>query len=71
MLNFDWEYITALFFALAFVFVILMTMGFYVNFKRDQWQRKKGREFNPVHGRFFKRYIPGDLYKKYAKHLEV
>lgn len=71
MLNFDWEYITALFFALAFLLVILMTIGFYVNFKKDQWNRKSSRAFNPVHGRFFKRYVPRDLHEKYSKYLEV
>ncbi len=70
MHSFNWEYITAMFFALAFVFVILMTVGFYVNYKRDQWQRKTIKQFNPVNGRFFKRFIPGGLKGKYARYLE-
>jgi hypothetical protein len=70
-LSFDWEHLTTLFFALTFVFVILMTVGFFINYKRDQHQRRQKTTANPVQGRFFKRYIPNELKQKYHAHLEV
>lgn len=68
-MNFQFDQISSLFFALVFIFVILMTIGFYVNFKRDQWQKRKKVELNPIRGRFFVRYVPEEIQGKYKNYL--
>jgi hypothetical protein len=70
-INFDWEHLTTLFFALAFISVILMTVGFYINYKRDQWQKLEKPKANPIRGRFFKRYIPSEIKQKYSSYFEA
>ena len=64
-----WEEMVTLFFALTFAFVIILSIGFYVNYKRDQWRRKQAPAQNLVQGRFFRRYIPQELKSKYALYL--
>ena len=66
----NWEYVVTLFFALTFVFVIALTLGFYINYKRDQKNKKKVPEVNPINGRYFSRYIPTELHHMYQNHLE-
>lgn len=54
----NWEFLISSALAFTLLFVVVLTIGFYVNYKRDQKLRKKKPEVNANEGRYFSRYTP-------------
>ena len=58
MTAWNWDDLTSMLFALSFLFVILMTVGFYLSFRKDQREKKRVRPRHPYEGRYFRRFVP-------------
>ncbi|MCB0365855.1 MAG: hypothetical protein H6624_17115 [Bdellovibrionaceae bacterium] len=65
-MSFNWEFILSFTLAFGLVFVIFMTLGFYISYKRDQRLRRNAIPENPTEGRYFTRFLPEEIASRYS-----